>query len=54
MSLRMRPLLNEARLNLMQNDLEVVKTKNGLLPLLDLFVSLGQKWVRQILRSIRQ
>ena len=42
MSLRMRPLLNEARLNLMQNDLEVVKTKNGLLPLLDLFVSLGK------------
>jgi outer membrane protein len=31
--------LNEARLKLMQNDLEVVKTKNGLLPLLDLFVS---------------
>ena len=26
----------------MQNDLEVVKTKNGLLPLLDLFVSLGK------------
>ncbi|MCG6877583.1 MAG: TolC family protein [Deltaproteobacteria bacterium] len=42
MSMRMRPLLNEARLKLMQNDLEVVKTKNGLLPLLDLFVSLGK------------
>jgi outer membrane protein len=42
MSMRMRPLLNEARLRLMQNDLEVVKTKNGLLPLLDLFVSLGK------------
>lgn len=42
MSKRMRPLLNEARLKLMQNDLEVVKTKNGLLPLLDLFVSLGK------------
>ena len=40
--LRMRPLLNEARLKLMQNDLEVVKTKNGLLPLLDLFVTLGK------------
>ncbi len=26
----------------MRNDLEVVKTKNGLLPLLDLFVSLGK------------
>jgi len=42
MSMRMRPLLNEARLKLMRNDLEVVKTKNGLLPLLDLFVSLGK------------
>jgi outer membrane protein len=41
-SMRMRPLLNEARLKLMQNDLEVVKTKNGLLPVLDLFVSLGK------------
>jgi outer membrane protein len=40
--MRMRPLLNEARLKLMQNDLEVVKTKNGLLPLLDLFVTLGK------------
>jgi len=42
MSKRMRPLLNEARLKLMRDDLEVVKTKNGLLPLLDLFVSLGK------------
>ena len=42
MSMRMRPLINEARLRLMQNDLEVVKTKNGLLPVLDLFVSLGK------------
>lgn len=41
-STRMRPILNEARLKLMQNDLEVVKTKNGLLPVLDLFVSLGK------------
>ena len=42
MSRRMRPLLNEARLKVMRDDLEVVKTKNGLLPLLDLFVSLGK------------
>ena len=42
MSMRMRPLLNAARLKLMSNELEVVKTKNGLLPLLDLFVSLGK------------
>ena len=42
MSKRMRPLLNEARLKLMRDDLELVKTKNGLLPILDLFVSLGK------------
>ncbi|WP_319524932.1 TolC family protein [uncultured Desulfosarcina sp.] len=39
---RSRPLLNETRVQLMRNDLEVVKTKNGLLPLLDLFVTLGK------------
>ncbi len=42
MALKMRPLLNEARLRFMQNDLEVVKTKNGLLPVLDLFVTFGK------------
>jgi outer membrane protein TolC len=41
MSMRMRPILNEARLRILSNDLELVKTKNGLLPLLDLFVNLG-------------
>jgi len=37
----MRPILNEARLRILSNDLELVRTKNGLLPLLDLFVTLG-------------
>ena len=41
MAKRVRPLLNEARLQLMRDDLEVVKTKNGLLPLLDLFISVS-------------
>ena len=40
-SMRMRPILNEARLRILSNDLELVRTKNGLLPLLDLFVTLG-------------
>lgn len=38
---RMRPDLNEARLRLEQNQLEVVRTRNGLLPRLDLFINLG-------------
>lgn len=41
-ALRMRPDLNQARLGVQRNDLELVKTRNGLLPRLDLFVSLGK------------
>jgi len=39
---RMQPILNEARLELLNGDLELVKTRNGLLPQLDLFVTLGK------------
>ena len=41
-ALRLRPDLNEARLSMERGDLEVVKTKNGLLPKLDLFLTLGK------------
>jgi outer membrane protein len=41
-SMRMRPILNETRLRVLSDDLELVKTKNGLLPLLDLFITLGK------------
>jgi outer membrane protein len=39
---RMRPDLNEARLRHEQNRLETVRTRNGLLPRLDLFIDLGK------------
>lgn len=39
---RLRPDLNEARLRLDQNRLETIRTRNGLLPRLDLFVALGK------------
>ena len=39
---RLRTDLNEARLRLERGRLEVVQTRNGLLPRLDLFVSLGK------------
>jgi len=39
---RMRPILNQARLQLLRGDLELVKTRNGLLPLMDLFITLGK------------
>jgi outer membrane protein TolC len=41
-STRMRPILNEARLQILRDDLEIVYTKNGLLPLMDLFITLGK------------
>ena len=39
---RQRPELVQARLQLERGDLEVVKTRNGLLPKLDLFIGLGK------------
>lgn len=41
-ALRMRPDLNQAQLLIQRGDLEIVKTKNGLLPQMDLFISLGK------------
>ena len=41
-ALLMRPDLNQARLAFQKGELEVVKTKNGVLPKLDFFVSLGR------------
>lgn len=38
----MRPDLDEARLRLQQGELQVVQTRNGLLPRLDLFLTLGK------------
>lgn len=42
LAMRMRPDLNQARLGIQQGDLEVTRTKNGLLPVMDLFVRLGK------------
>ncbi|HWR98096.1 MAG TPA: TolC family protein [Candidatus Methanoperedens sp.] len=42
LAVRLRPELVQARLQLERGELEVVKTRNGLLPKLDLFVGLGQ------------
>jgi outer membrane protein TolC len=41
-SMRMRPVLNEARLEILRGDLELVRTQNGLLPVMDLFITLGK------------
>ncbi len=42
LAMQARPDLNEARLRLEQNRLEVIVTRNGLLPRLDLFIALGK------------
>ena len=41
-AMRLRPDLNQARVGVQRGDLEIVKTKNGLLPKMDLFVTLGK------------
>jgi outer membrane protein len=40
-ALRMRPDMNQARMKLQSGDIELVRTRNGLLPKMDLFISLG-------------
>lgn len=42
LALRMRPDLNQARLGVERGELEIVRTKNGLLPRMDFFISLGK------------
>ncbi|MCF8070460.1 MAG: TolC family protein [Desulfobacterales bacterium] len=41
-AMRMNPILNEARLEILHGDMELVKTRNGLLPLMDVFITLGE------------
>jgi len=41
-ALKMRPDLNQARLQIQRGNLEVVRTKNGLLPKLDAFIAFGK------------
>ena len=41
-ALRMRPDLNQARLQIQRGNLEVVITKNGLLPKMDAFITFGK------------
>lgn len=42
LALRNRPDLNEARMQLRSGELQVVQTRNGLLPALNLFITLGR------------
>lgn len=41
-AMRLRPDLNQARLAVSRGELEVIRTKNGLLPRLDAFMNLGK------------
>jgi len=52
-ALRMRPDLNQARLGVKRGNLEIVKTRNGLLPKMDLFVTLGKSgYAKSFSRSV--
>ena len=42
LAVRMRPEMNQAKLDVQKEDLETVRTKNGLLPKMDLFITLGK------------
>jgi outer membrane protein len=41
-ALKMRPDLNQARLGVQRDEIEIVKTKNGTLPKMDFFINLGK------------
>ena len=41
-AIRMRPELNQAKIDIKKEDIEIVRTKNGLLPKMDLFITLGK------------
>lgn len=41
-AMRLRPEINETKLEIQQNDLAIVQTRNGLLPQLDFFVNLDK------------
>lgn len=41
-ALGMRPEVNQAKLDLKQDEIEIVRTKNGLLPLLNFFIAVGK------------
>lgn len=42
LALRLSPILNQTRLQIQQGDLTVIQTRNGLLPVLDMFITLGK------------
>ena len=41
-ALKMRPEINQAKRDIQRGELEIVRTKNGLLPRMDLFITLGK------------
>jgi outer membrane protein len=51
LGLKYRSDLQEARYSLKKGDLDLVRTKNGLLPKLDLFISLGRNSYAQTFKS---
>ena len=42
LALKMSPVLNQTRLQIEQGDLSVIQTRNGLLPVLNMFITMGK------------
>ena len=42
LALKMSPILNQTRLQIQQGDLSVIQTRNGLLPVLNMFITMGK------------
>jgi outer membrane protein len=42
LAMKMSPIINQTKLEIMQGDLSVIQTRNGLLPQLNLFLALGK------------
>jgi len=51
LAMRYRPDLQQAQLNLEKNELDVARTRNGMLPRLDLFITLGKSSYAQSFRE---
>ncbi len=53
LALKRRPEMNQARLQIQRNDIDLVVTRNGLLPKLDFFITLGQDGYGNSFRDAR-
>lgn len=54
LALKMSPVLNQTRLQIQQGDLSVIQTRNGLLPVLNMFITMGKTGYAESFRPAAQ